>query len=523
MAPPREELHPLFFLLSMSSGTTSGNILQLNARFNDPYRAQRELLSGSKFFAALPPALLNELAEASHLLELPANQTLYEAGDPIREAHLLFNGSVKRSTTIPGGATKVIELVQSEQLLSLGELFGATHYASTCCCITQTLLVAIDIRKLREATENHHELGVRIIAALARRQCAIEFDVTSHHYGLTGTQRLLDYLLESAGEKANLAGETTVVLKASKKVIAARIGMTPESFSRNLRELSDNGVLVVDGRKVHIQNAALLDTVGGDNRQRLNFCRKRKGNALDAETPLSAGALVNMCGRLRVLSQRMAIAWCMIVSAIAPHKALVKLNQLEKEFERNLARLEKLELAAEFAEKLVLIKALWPRYQHLMLGDQLSVQRIEDVFELSEKLLQATDALTGHAADLGELPAAHYVNMAGRNRMLSQRIGKFFLFREWPSLDEKIAVLTPPSCLEFDSNLKALGKTANIPPEVAAQLRVVASQWQKFIHTLCPDLSHAARTQHARLVIAEGERLLRSVDTTVKLFERLTK
>ena len=71
MAPPREELHPLFFLLSMSSGTTSGNILQLNARFNDPYRAQRELLSGSKFFAALPPALLNELAEASRLLELP--------------------------------------------------------------------------------------------------------------------------------------------------------------------------------------------------------------------------------------------------------------------------------------------------------------------------------------------------------------------------------------------------------------------------------------------------------------------
>jgi nitrate/nitrite-specific signal transduction histidine kinase len=158
-----------------------------------------------------------------------------------------------------------------------------------------------------------------------------------------------------------------------------------------------------------------------------------------------------------------------------------------------------------------------------MHGDQLSVQKIEDVFELSEKLLQATDALTGHAADLGELPAAHYVNMAGRNRMLSQRIGKFFLFREWPSLDEKIAVLTPPSCHEFESNLQTLRKTANIPPEVAAQLRVVASQWQKFIQTLCPDLSHAARTQHARLVMAEGERLLRGVDTTVKLFERLTK
>ena len=183
--------------------------------------------------------------------------------------------------------------------------------------------------------------------------------MTSHHYGLTGAQRLLDYLLETAGERPGLAGETTVVLKASKKVIAARIGMTPESLSRNLRELSDSGVLVVDGRKIHIQNAALLDTVSGDTKRRLNFCRKRKINALNVATPLSAGALVNMCGRLRVLSQRMAIAWGMIVFVVAPHKALIKLRQLEKEFERNLARLDKLELATNLAEKLTRVKAVW--------------------------------------------------------------------------------------------------------------------------------------------------------------------
>lgn len=495
----------------------------MNARFSHPYRAQHELLSGSQFFAGLPPELLDEMIAASRLLELPANQNLYEAGEPIREAHLLFNGSVKRSTTIPGRATKVIELVQSEQLLSLGEVFGATHYASTCSCITQTLLVAIDIRKLREVAQNHHELSWRIITALARRQFTTEFGATSHHYGLTGAQRLLDYLLEAAGKRSNLAGETTVVLKASKKMIAARIGMTPESFSRNLRELSDNGVIVVDGREVHIQNAALLDTVSGDTKRQLIFCRKRKGNALNAEIPLSTGALVNMCGRLRVLSQRMAIAWCMNVSGIAPHKALIKLHQLDKEFERNLNRLDKLELAPEFAEKLALIKILWQLYQQLMRSNELSAQRAEDIFALSEKLLDATDALTRHAADLAGLPEAHYVNMAGRNRMLSQRIGKFFLFREWASLDEKIATLTLPSCLEFESNLQTLEKIENTPPEVAAQLRVVACQWQKLIHTLSPDISHAARIQHARLVVAEGERLLRSVDTTVTLFERLTK
>ncbi|MBI2276690.1 MAG: type IV pili methyl-accepting chemotaxis transducer N-terminal domain-containing protein [Dechloromonas sp.] len=495
----------------------------MNTRNYDPHRAQRKLLSGSQLFIGLQPGLLDDLIAASRVLELSANQTLYKTGEPIREAHLLFSGSVKRSTIIPGGATKVIELVQNEQLLSVGELFGATHYVSSCCGITQTLLVAIDIRRLREATQNNLEFSCRIISALARRQVDTEFDVTSHHYGLTGTQRLLDYLLEMAGERAGLAGETTVVLKASKKVIAARIGMTPESLSRNLRELSDNGVIVVDGRKVHIQNAALLDTVSGGNKQRLNFCRKPKGNALNVAPTLSAGALVNMCGRLRVLSQRMAIAWGMIAFAIAPHNALIKFHRLEKEFERNLARLDKLELAADLTERLTLIKALWPRYQELMGGDEPSTQLLEEVFELSEELLEATDRLTGRAASLAGLREAHYVNMAGRNRMLSQRISKFFLFNECANLDERIAALTPSSYLEFESNLQALGKTGNIPPELSAQLQVVGGRWQKFIRAMCPDLSHSARNQHTRLVMAEGDRLLRSVDTTVKLFERLTK
>jgi len=30
---------------------------------------------------------------------------------------------------------------------------------------------------------------------------------------------------------------------------------------------------------------------------------------------------------------------------------------------------------------------------------------------------------------------------------------------------------------------------------------VVAKQWQKFIRALCPDLSHAGKTKHARLVL----------------------
>ena len=494
----------------------------MNARLKIPHRVQRELLYGSQLFAGLPLEVLDELSGASRLLEGNANQTIFQAGEPIREAHLLFNGSVTRSRIIPGGGSRVIELVQNEQLLSMGELFGVTHYASTCTGTTRTLLVAIGIRKLREVVQRSPELSGRIITALARQQCASESGVAGYHHGMTGAQRLLDYLLELAGNRIELAGETTVQLKASKKMIAARIGMTPESFSRNLRELSDTGVIIVDGRNVHIQNAALLDTVSGANKQRLNFYRKRKGEGPLSAKPPSAGTLVNRCGRLRLYSQRMALNWGGIATNVASNTLRTRLRQFEKEFERNLAWLEQLDLAGEFPHKLNAIKPLWLSYRQAIVSEDVTPALAEKLFALSEEMLVATDDLTVCATQLAGIPAAHYVNIAGRNRLLSQRISKLFLFREWDSLHVRIEELLVASSAEFESNLRQLVKTASGQPELASQLQIVASQWQRYIRALCPDLVRASRTKHARIVLAEGERLLRCVDTAVKLFERLT-
>ena len=45
-------------------------------------------------------------------------------------------GSVKRVVDVPGGTSRVIEIVQNEQALGLGEVFGNTHYIASCSSIT---------------------------------------------------------------------------------------------------------------------------------------------------------------------------------------------------------------------------------------------------------------------------------------------------------------------------------------------------------------------------------------------------
>lgn len=488
----------------------------------DPCRAQRELLACSPLFAGLPSAHLDLLSEASRIHDLSANQELFRAGETIREAHLLLRGSLKR-TSGAEPAESVVELVDSPQLLGPGELFAGSRHATTCTAISQCLLVAIDIHRLRQVIHQDHELSWRLIQDLARRQCAIEGDTSGHRQGLVGTQRLLDYLLELAGERDALAGETTVLLKASKKTIAARIGMTPESLSRSLRELSDNGVIVVDGRKVHIQRAALLDTAAGDSTRRLSFSRKGRGERAAPSRRLSPGALINACGRLRMLSQRMAIAWGLIASGIGPSRAKVKLRQLELEFERVLGRLAKADLPPELADDLAAVGALWPAYCQALEPAPADPAEAPQLLALSEELLAATDRLTGRAETASRTPAGRSVNVAGRNRMLSQRIGKFFLFGHWAGGDAAIRPRIEACAAEFEDNLGQLLVSGQKLPELAAQLQEVAGQWRKFRSALSPDLSRPGRAAHVRVVIAEGDRLLRHVDTTVKLYERLVE
>jgi hypothetical protein len=80
----------------------------------------------------------------------------------------------------------------------------------------------------------------------------------------------------------------------------------------------------------------------------------------------------------------------------------------------------------------------------------------------------------------------------------------------------------PAACTEFETNLRELAESAGEHPELVAQLKVVAAQWQKFVASLNPELLQGGPAKHARKVLIESERLLRCVETMVKLFERLT-
>jgi CRP-like cAMP-binding protein len=60
---------------------------------------------------------------------------------------------------------------------------------------------------------------------------------------------------------ANGARQRPVALPAKKSIIASRLSLTPEYFSRMLHEFIEAGAIAVDGRKITVLDPARLREV----------------------------------------------------------------------------------------------------------------------------------------------------------------------------------------------------------------------------------------------------------------------
>src|SRR5690606_6965082 len=92
----------------------------------------------------------------------------------------------------------------------------------------------------------------RMLAGLSRRLHGLIQDVNAYSLD-TGTQRVIGYLLKEAQRD----GEA-VTLQASKAVVASRLNVTPEHFSRILNDLTGHGLVKVRGRVITIPDLARL-------------------------------------------------------------------------------------------------------------------------------------------------------------------------------------------------------------------------------------------------------------------------
>lgn len=216
------------------------------------------LLAQVPLFNSLGDDELARLARGTRELTVARGEILFHKGDAPSGFYLVLDGQVKLALTSARGNEKVVDVLGAGQTFGEAVMFMDATHVVFAQALVETRLLLISRAVLLGELETDPQLARKMLAALSMRLHHLIADVEAYSLH-SGRQRIIGYLLrEHEDSEADEKKELAVRLPTSKGVVASRLNLTQEHFSRILHELSDSGLIVVEGRTIRIPDVARL-------------------------------------------------------------------------------------------------------------------------------------------------------------------------------------------------------------------------------------------------------------------------
>jgi len=210
------------------------------------------LLVKLPMFRHVAPAHLHKLARHAGLHRAAKDAVLYRRGDPAAGCYALVSGLVKLTMQAPDGAAKVLRLVGPGETFGESALFDRRPQPVNALVLAESRLVFLPAPALYGLLDHDRAFARAMLAGLSQRVHMLIADIEAYSLS-SGTQRIAAFL-HALAASSDSAAPARVRLPANKSVIASRLGVTKETFSRLLHELTSQGLVEVSRRDI-----ALLD------------------------------------------------------------------------------------------------------------------------------------------------------------------------------------------------------------------------------------------------------------------------
>ena len=201
---------------------------------------QRQMILNHSLFSHFNPQAQEELLADAQVRDHAPQALIQRQGDPAERFYLVHSGKVKLFRISADGKEKVVEIITPGNTFAEAVMFMQKSVFPVCAeALEPVKLIGFSNRLMLRHLEQNPHTCVRLHQRLDELE-----NLTLQN----ATQRLALYLVSQVRDRAKDSAEIELMLP--KSLIAARLSITRETFSRAIANLRERGL--IDSRARHI-------------------------------------------------------------------------------------------------------------------------------------------------------------------------------------------------------------------------------------------------------------------------------
>ncbi len=212
---------------------------------------EQHFIRNIPLFGGLTEGEKQTLLKDGRLHTYQRRQTIFRQGDPLQNLYVVSSGIVQVFRETPNGQEMTLDILIPGDMTCTREICElSTVYTAHAVAVNSAVVLALPKSWLLETAQRNGVFAMNLLAALSRRSRMTEVD--AEHQATMSAPQLVACFLQHMCSDHNF-NPTSFDLPISKTLIASRLGMQLETFSRTLPALKKYGI-TVSGKNVSFRD-----------------------------------------------------------------------------------------------------------------------------------------------------------------------------------------------------------------------------------------------------------------------------
>jgi CRP-like cAMP-binding protein len=223
--------------------------------YNSKESNAADILRSTILFSNLNDDLFELFASEAVIKNYPKGKILFLHQDEAKYFYIIANGWVKLFRETLDGEEAVVDVLNNGHIFGETAIFDNFTYTYGAQAVEDSTILSLPISLLQEKIEENNKLSMQMLSSMSRFRK--QQDIELEHMNLqSAPQRIGCFLLRLC--PASSEEEITLNLPYDKTLIASRLGMKPETFSRALSRLRKETGIKINGSTIEIDKIEQL-------------------------------------------------------------------------------------------------------------------------------------------------------------------------------------------------------------------------------------------------------------------------